>query len=147
MVYVIREGDLTTTDGFVISASARTTIESRKLARMGDPVWCPACQRVGFIAQGNPTYIDEFVAVAAHQQTVQCECPAGSHRLLASPGSVMADMEATISIPDDVADIARLNATRLCEAIHDGTLSEKLFSPLRLSGPSDADSPFAQHQR
>jgi uncharacterized Zn-binding protein involved in type VI secretion len=147
MVYVIREGDLTTTDGFVISASARTLVQWRKLARMGDPVWCPACQRVGFIAQGNPTYIDEFVAVATHHQAVQCECPPGSHRLLASPGSVMADMEASIDIPGDFADSARMRAARLNVAIQDGTLREKLYSPLRLSDPDNPDNPFYHHQR
>ncbi|WP_397450272.1 PAAR domain-containing protein [Pseudomonas sp. NA-150] len=147
MVFVIREGDLTSTDGFVINATARATVQWRKLARMGDPVWCPLCQRVGFIAQGNPTYIDEYVAVATHNQTVQCECPPGSHRLLASPGSVQADMEATISIPADLADIARMKAARLSEAIHDGSWGEKLFSPLRLSDQGSPDNPFAHHQR
>jgi uncharacterized Zn-binding protein involved in type VI secretion len=131
MTFVIREGDLTTTDGFVIAASAKATVLLRKLARMGDPVWCPACESVGYIAQGNPTFVDEYVAVATHGQVVQCSCPLGSHRLLATQDSIQADMEATISIPPDLADTARGKAEQLSHAIHEGSLREKLFSPLR----------------
>jgi uncharacterized Zn-binding protein involved in type VI secretion len=131
MTHVIREGDLTTTDGFVISASAKILVQQRKLARMGDPVWCPACERVGYIAQGNPTFIAEFVAVATHDQLVHCSCPPNTHRLRASPGSMAADMEASISIPDDLAHCAQKHAEQLSLAIQQGMLSEKLFSPLR----------------
>jgi uncharacterized Zn-binding protein involved in type VI secretion len=132
MTFVIREGDLTTTDGFVIAASAKATVLLRKLARMGDPVWCPACDSVGYIAQGNPTYIDGYVAVATHGQVVQCSCPLGRHRLLATQDSIEADMEAAIPIPADLADTARITAEQLSHAIHEGSLREKLFSPLRL---------------
>lgn len=135
MVYVIREGDLTTTSGFVITASAKAAVQLRKLARMGDPVWCPACECVGYIAEGNPTFIDKYVAVATHGQVVQCACPLGSHRLLASPESVPADMEATITIPPELADAARMTAEKMSHAIFEGSLREKLFSPLRLTRP------------
>ncbi|MEB0040224.1 MULTISPECIES: PAAR domain-containing protein [unclassified Pseudomonas] len=131
MTYVIREGDRTTTDGFVIRASGKVVVQSRKLARMGDLVWCPGCERVGFIAEGNPTYIDHYVAVATQGQTVRCECSPGSHRLLASADSVPADMDATVSIPPDLAEIAHIAAERLLSAIQAGTLGEHLFSPLR----------------
>jgi uncharacterized Zn-binding protein involved in type VI secretion len=134
MTYVIREGDLTTTDGFVMSASAKILVQQRKLARMGDPVWCPACKRVGYIAQGNPTFIAEYVAVATHDHAVHCGCPPGTHRLRASPGSVTADMDATIFIPTDLANSARKQAEQLSLAIQQGALSQKLFSPLRVSG-------------
>ncbi|MDB6144070.1 MAG: hypothetical protein JWP80_3114 [Pseudomonas sp.] len=146
MTHVIREGDLTTTDGFVIHASAKIAVKQRKLARMGDPVWCPACERVGYIAQGNPTFIAEYVAVATHDHAVQCGCPPGVHRLLASPGSLMADMEATIDIPTDFADVARMKAQQLSHALHEGTLSEKLFSPLRLSDAEAVDNLQGQAQ-
>ncbi|MDY7563016.1 PAAR domain-containing protein [Pseudomonas sp. 10B1] len=131
MTYVIREGDRTTTDGFVISASGKVVVQSRKLARMGDLVWCPGCERVGFIAEGNPTCIDHYVAVATQGQAVQCGCPPGSHRLLASADSIAADMDATISIPPDLAEVARMAAEQLLSAIQAGTLRAQLFSPLR----------------
>ncbi|MDB6048036.1 MAG: hypothetical protein JWR17_782 [Pseudomonas sp.] len=131
MRYVIREGDLTTTDGFVISASAKATVQLRKLARMGDLVWCPRCECVGYIAEGNPTYIDHYVAVATQGHEVKCDCPPGSHRLLASADSIQADMEATIYIPNDLAEASCKAAAQLSCAIRDGTLRESLFSPLR----------------
>jgi uncharacterized Zn-binding protein involved in type VI secretion len=147
MTYVIREGDLTTTDGFVMAASAKMVVQQRKLARMGDPVWCPACEQVGYIAQGNPTFIAEYIAVATQDQQVHCGCPPGTHRLLASPGSVTADMEATINIPADLAETAHLKAQQLSYAIAQGTLSEKLFSPMRSSDVEAMDNPEHQAQR
>ncbi len=143
MTFVIREGDLTTTDGFVIAASAKAIVLLRKLARMGDPVWCPACDSVGYIAQGNPTYVDEYVAVATHGQLVQCGCTVGSHRLLATQDSFQADMEATIPIPADLAEAARMTAEQWSRAIHDGSSREKLFSPLRQ--PFSAGCVSAEH--
>lgn len=143
MTFVIREGDLTTTDGFVIAASAKAIVLLRKLARMGDPVWCPACDSVGYIAQGNPTYVDEYVAVATHGQVVHCGCTVGSHRLLATQNSIQADMEATIPIPADLAEVARVTAEQWSRAIHDGSSREKLFSPLR--HPSSAGFVSAEH--
>lgn len=133
MAFVIREGDPTTTDGFVIAASASATVQQRKLARMGDPVWCPACDSVGYIAEGNPTFIDQYVAVATHGQAVQCACPSGCHRLIATQDSLRADMEATISIPSEHAETAQAAAEQLTRSIHDGSLREKLFSPIQLA--------------
>jgi len=131
MTYLIREGDLTTTDGFVISASAKITVQLRKLARMGDLVWCPQCKRVGYIAEGNPTYIDHYVAVATQGHQVKCGCPPGTHRLLASADSIEADMEATIPIPADLAEVSQKAAMQFYRALLAGTLRESLYSPLR----------------
>ncbi|WP_164704051.1 PAAR domain-containing protein, partial [Pseudomonas viridiflava] len=64
MSFIVREGDPTTTDGFVLSGSSSEVIDQRRVARMGDQVWCPMCTSIGFIAQGNPTYVDDLVAVA-----------------------------------------------------------------------------------
>jgi uncharacterized Zn-binding protein involved in type VI secretion len=123
MTFVVREGDSTSTGGFVLKASGRQLCDERRLARMGDPVWCAACQRVGFIAQGNPTYIDDFVAVATHGQTVRCDCPADEHRLIASQVDVTADMDASIGIPADQAKAAQKAARRLTAALSDGSLT------------------------
>jgi len=132
MAFVIKEGDPTTKDGFVIAASASATVQLRKLARMGDPVWCPACDSVGYIAEGNPTFIDQYIAVATHGQAVQCACPWGSHRLVATQDSLQADMDATISIPPEHAQTARTTAEQMTRAIHDDLMRERLFSPLYL---------------
>jgi hypothetical protein len=105
-------------------------IDLRRVARMGDPVWCPACKSVGFIAQGNPTYVDECVAVATQGHHVQCGCPPGSNWLAASQEHFKADMDAAIPIPDDMAAQARLNAEALAAAIKNGTYSVPVLRPL-----------------
>ncbi|WP_296257541.1 MULTISPECIES: PAAR domain-containing protein [unclassified Pseudomonas] len=120
MTSVIREGDSTTTAGVVLQTSGTQVWEERRLARMGDPVWCAACEQVGYIAQGNPTYIDQVVAVATDGQLVHCHCPPGDHRLIASQDALKADMQATIDIPKDLAQIARKRAKRLSRAMREG---------------------------
>ncbi|TDV66042.1 PAAR domain-containing protein [Pseudomonas sp. LP_7_YM] len=119
MTSVIREGDSTTTAGVVLQTSGTQTWEERRLARMGDPVWCAACEQVGYIAQGNPTYIDQVLAVATEGQLVHCDCPLGDHRLIASQDELRADMDATIDIPKDLAATARKRAKRLGKAMRE----------------------------
>jgi len=122
MTFVVREGDSTSTGGFVLKASGHQLCGERRLARMGDPVWCAVCQRVGFINQGNPTYIDGFVAVATDGQTVRCGCPEDRHRLISSQNQVTADMDATISIPPDLAKAAQKAVKKMNAAISNGSL-------------------------
>lgn len=128
MSYAVREGDPTTTGGFVLRASATQQVDARRLARMGDPVWCAACEKVGYIAQGNPTFIDEYLAVATHGNNVRCDCVSGSHQLIATQQSLTADMEATIDIPKDLAKRARQVADKMTEAIGKGALPSDLLS-------------------
>ena len=132
MSFVVMEGDPTTTGGFVLAASASEVIDLRRVARMGDPVWCPACKSVGFIAQGNPTWIDECVAVATHGHQVQCGCAGGSNQLIASQEHFAADMDAAIDIPEDLARQARWNAEQIATAIQDGTYISPVLRPLSL---------------
>ncbi|WP_349972223.1 PAAR domain-containing protein [Pseudomonas caspiana] len=120
MPYVVREDDPTTTGGFVLSASAIQRLDERKLARMGDPVWCPACGTVGYIAQGNPTFVDEYIAVATHGHHVRCECEPGSHQLIATQQTLAADMDAAIDIPKGLAKRARLVVDKMSAAVKDG---------------------------
>ena len=130
MPFLVREGDSTTTGGFVLAASATQVIDLRRVARMGDPVWCPACKRVGFITQGNPTWIDEQVAVATHGHQVQCGCKPGTHCVQAPQQHFQADMEASIALPDDMAEAARAQAEQLTLSIKDGTFNSRLFRPI-----------------
>ena len=117
MTSVIREGDATTTGGVVLQTSGTHTWEDRRVARMGDPVWCAICKEVGYIAQGNPTYIDQLMAVATHGQRVQCACESHDHRLISSQDHLRADMDAAIDIPKDVAEQARKRARRLNKTV------------------------------
>ena len=130
MSFIVREGDLTTTRGFVLAASASEVIERRRVARMGDPVWCPACKQIGFIAQGNPTYIDERVAVATQGHEVQCGCEPGSNTLTTSQEHVRADMDATITIPEELANTARQHAEHLARSMKDGSFTPDVLRPL-----------------
>lgn len=84
MAYLIREGDPTTTGGRVLAGYAPMTVEGCAAARITDPVWCPACQRVGQIAEGHPGFMcgDQGAALEGYQ--VACGCPEGSNRLIAT---------------------------------------------------------------
>ena len=117
MTCVIREGDSTSTGGVVPQTSSTQVWDERRLARMGDPVWCAACQQVGFIAQGNPTFIDQLMAVATDGHLVHCACPHGVHRLISSQDQLLADMDATINIPKDQAEKARKRARQLSRTL------------------------------
>jgi len=129
MSYVVREGDPTSTGGFVMSASASHLVDLQRVARMGDPVWCGVCQSVGYIAQGNPTFVDEFVAVSTHGNVVQCACQPGSHTVIATQQALGADMEATIDIPPDMAEQAKAAADSIHRAIREGTFNPMTLSP------------------
>jgi uncharacterized Zn-binding protein involved in type VI secretion len=121
MTFVIREGDPTTTGGVVVKGSANTTIESKKAARLSDPVWCPKCSSMGFIAQGNPTVIDESVAIATHGHIVQCGCPFGSNRLISTQSSTMAGEDAGVAIAPEFAAQARAATHIWAKAISEGS--------------------------
>lgn len=133
MPYVVREGDPTSTGGFVMSASASHLVDLQRVARMGDPVWCAVCQSVGYIAQGNPTFVDEFVAVSTHGNAVQCACKPGSHTVIATQEALSADMEATIEIPPDLAEQAQEAADKINLAIREGTFNPMTLSPFCLN--------------
>ncbi len=119
MPFIVREGDTTTSGGLVSNTSSRMILDDQRVALMGDPVWCPACRSAGYIAQGNPTYVDEFVAVATHGHEVRCGCPPGSNRLIASQDKFQADMDAAIDIPEDMITEARRRADALTREIKD----------------------------
>ncbi|MCS3469524.1 putative Zn-binding protein involved in type VI secretion [Pseudomonas sp. JUb42] len=112
-----------------MSASASHLVDLQRVARMGDPVWCAACQSVGYIAQGNPTFVDEFVAVSTHGNAVKCACKPGSHTVIATQEALCADMEATIEIPEDLAEKAQKEAERINRDIREGTFNPTTLSP------------------
>ncbi|WNW13032.1 PAAR domain-containing protein [Pseudomonas sp. DTU_2021_1001937_2_SI_NGA_ILE_001] len=133
MPFVVREGDPTTSGGFVLAGSASEAIDLFRIARMGDPVWCPACREVGYIAQGNPTWVDGQVAVATHGHRISCGCKAGSNSVKASQQQFKADMEATIDIPADMAENARAQAERLTREIKEGCYPQRVMRTMTTS--------------
>lgn len=116
MAYAVREGDPTTSGGVVLRTSGEQVEGLGRLARMGDAVWCATCRQVGFVAQGNPTLVNEYIAVATEGHQVRCACTPGDNRLIATQQLLVADMEATINIPDDQAE----QATLMVEHINQG---------------------------
>ncbi|WP_312904561.1 S-type pyocin domain-containing protein [Stutzerimonas nitrititolerans] len=125
MALVIREGDPTTTGGIVVAGSSTHTVEFRKAARISDPVWCPACKSMGFIAEGNPTVIDEHLALATEGHAVKCGCPFGSNRLIATQGSVAAGAGASIGIAPDLAARAEAATEVWARAIREGSYTSQ----------------------
>lgn len=125
MALVIREGDPTTTGGVVVAGSSANTIEYRKAARISDPVWCPACKSMGYIAEGNPTVIDEYVALATHGHAVKCGCPFGSNRLIATQSTVMAAEEGAVGIAPDLAAKAEAATQVWARAIREGSYTSQ----------------------
>jgi len=120
MAYVIREGDPTTTGGTVIAGSSTTIVEYRNAARITDPVWCPVCQSVGYIAQGHNTWLDNQQAIAVEGCAVQCGCPLGSNRLIATQSSVLSDNQPPVPVPAALVAQVVANTHQWAEAIRLG---------------------------
>lgn len=120
MAFVIREGDPTTTGGKVIAGSGTTFVVNQRVARIADPVWCPVCQTVGFIAEGHHTWVDDQQATAVEGSLVQCGCPTGANRLVATQWTVCSGNQPTIPLDSDHVGPAVINTQRWADAIHKG---------------------------
>lgn len=70
---IIRIGDTTTGGGTVLSGSTGMRFGGIGVARVGDPVDCPAHGRT-VIAEGHPTFRDNGVPVAFHGHSCACGC-------------------------------------------------------------------------
>lgn len=72
---VIRLGDPTTHGGVVVTASGRSIILGKPVARVGDKVNCPKPGHgVVTIVEGDPTWIDDGVKVALEGHRCGCGC-------------------------------------------------------------------------
>ncbi|AZD22096.1 hypothetical protein C4K24_2793 [Pseudomonas chlororaphis subsp. aurantiaca] len=120
MAFVIREGDPTTTGGKVIAGSATTFVVDQRVACIADPVWCPVCQTVGYIAEGHHTWADNHQATAVEDGLVQCGCPTGANRLIATQRTVCSGNQPTIPLDSDYIGPAVINTQRWADAIHKG---------------------------
>lgn len=124
-------------------------MEYRKVARISDPVWCPKCSRIGFIAEGNPTFINEGVAVATHGHAVQCGCPADSNRLIATQSTVMAAQESNVAISPKFAAMAQAATHVWAQAIRDGSYISEFTRGIPthgLSGVTDPEPPSVTYE-
>lgn len=85
-ISVICQGDTTTTGGRVLEGvlGNRYTCDGIPVALKGHKVSCPACGKIGVIAEGEANLSFYGVPTALDGHLVACGCPAGSHRLVAS---------------------------------------------------------------
>ena len=85
-ISVICQGDTTTTGGRVLEGvlGNRYTCDGIPVSLKGHKVSCPACGKVGVIAEGEVNLSFYGVPMALDGHRVACGCPAGSHRLVAS---------------------------------------------------------------
>lgn len=90
---------------------------------MTDPVWCPACKCMGFIAEGAPNYIHLGLPVALEGHTVQCGCPAGSNRLIATDSFFDVEEGGVGRISPDLAASAQAATHKWAKALRGGVFS------------------------
>lgn len=85
---VITVGDKTTTGGYVQSGALTVFCDGRPVALIGSLSPCPKCGTTGVIRQTRPFHvIAENKQVCLEGDVVECGCPHGSNRLIASPGA------------------------------------------------------------
>ncbi|NTY90576.1 PAAR domain-containing protein [Pseudomonas putida] len=79
------EGDQTTTGAICIASRARGRVHGRNWLLQGDPTTpCPLCGQAGTIIEGESRWRQDDIPTALDGALVQCGCPSGSNRLVAS---------------------------------------------------------------
>lgn len=68
----IRLGDSTSHGGKVVQVASISTVQGRRIARIGDTVTCPKCKGTHTIVEGEPTCLDEDIPVALHGHKTSC---------------------------------------------------------------------------
>jgi hypothetical protein len=96
---------------------------------------------MGYIAEGNPTFIVEGGAVATHGHAVQCGCPFGSNRLIATQSTVMAAEDGGVGIAPDFAALAQAATHVWAKAISDGSYVSEYSCDIPAQGLTGFMSP------
>ncbi len=138
--YVVREGDPTTTGGKVVFSAASTTLYGPPVARVGDLVTCPRCKTVGYIAEGHDSFTVGGLAVASEGHVVQCGCPLGSNRLLATQSRMSVEESLTAIAPQHAAQ-AQEASRSWTQAMNAGDYQGDLIRelpPQRFAGATSA---------
>lgn len=79
------EGDQTTTGAVCIASRTRGRVHGRNWLLQGDPTTpCPLCGQAGTIIEGESRWRQDDIPTALDGALVQCGCPSGSNRLVAS---------------------------------------------------------------
>ncbi|AZE48822.1 hypothetical protein C4K04_3150 [Pseudomonas chlororaphis] len=83
------------------------------------------CQTVGFIAEGHHTWVDDQQATAVEGGFVQCGCPTGANRHIATQWTVCSGNQPTIPLDSDDVGPVLINTQRWADAIHKSYLQNK----------------------
>jgi uncharacterized Zn-binding protein involved in type VI secretion len=85
---VVTVGDKTTTGGVVLDGARTVYCQGKLVALIGSKAQCPQCQSVGIVRRTHShSVIAEGEQVCLEGSVVECKCPLGSHRVIASPGA------------------------------------------------------------
>ena len=94
------DGDETTTGAICIASQARGRVHGRDWLLQGDPTTpCPLCGQAGTIVEGEVRWRQDGIPTALDGALVQCGCPQGSNRLVASGYAPPASRGAPASEP------------------------------------------------
>jgi uncharacterized Zn-binding protein involved in type VI secretion len=86
---VITVGDKTTTGGTVENGALTVFCRSRLVALIGSESFCPQCKTLGVIRKTKPFNVfAENKQVCLENDVVECGCPIGTNRLIASPDAL-----------------------------------------------------------
>lgn len=99
---VITVGDKTTTGGTVESGARTVFFHGRQTALIGSVSFCPQCKTPGIIRQTKSFNVfAESKQVCLEDDVVECGCPLGTNRLIASPGALefIGYEDGTVGIP------------------------------------------------
>jgi len=85
---VITVGDKTTTGGQVENGAKTVFCQDRPVALIGSKSFCPQCKTIGIVRRThNFNVLAEDKYICMESDVVECKCPLGSNRLIASPGT------------------------------------------------------------
>lgn len=85
---VITAGDQTTSGGTVQNGALTVFCQGRAVALIGSTSFCPQCKTHGIIRQTKPFNVfAENKQICLEGDVVECGCPIGTNRLIASPGA------------------------------------------------------------
>jgi uncharacterized Zn-binding protein involved in type VI secretion len=130
-------GDKTTTGGVILDGAGTVYSNGSLVALIGSKASCPACKSVGVIRRTHPHSVEaENKQVCLDGSIVECKCPLGSNKVIASPGanefigydngsvgSRMASFDEAVQAAQDMQPATQLQPTitplpvgELCEA-------------------------------
>lgn len=83
---VVTVGDKTTTGGVILDGARTVYCQGKLVALIGSKAMCPQCNSIGIIRRTHShNVVADNEQVCLEQSIVECKCPLGSNRTIASP--------------------------------------------------------------